>query len=207
MLNNMDFANNEISFGYIRLIHAVPNAPNVDIYANDVIIAKDLSYGSLTDYFAVPAGMYKITLFATGTLDDPILANMLEVIPDSELTIAAVGTLNSMEFLGITDTSESGEPDKAMIRFLHLSPDAPAVDITLPDGTVLFSDIFFKEITPYLTVPSMNYTLQVRVTDTPTVALTVPDINLEAGKAYTIYAIGLVNETPELEALLVPDGI
>ncbi len=207
MFNNMDYEDNETSMGYIRAAHTVPDAPNVDIYANDIVIAENLSYGNLTDYVPIPDGMYKITLYAAGTKDNPVLTNMLQVNSNTVMTIAAVGTLNNIGFLGITDASESSDPDMAMIRFLHLSPDAPAVDITMLDGTVLFSDISYKEITPYLAAPPATYTLQVRIADTPNVVLTVPEINVAAGKCYTIYAIGLVKGTPALQALLVMDGI
>jgi len=47
----------------------------------------------------------------------------------------------------------------------------------------------------------MNYTLQVRVAGTDNVVLTVPNVPLEADKYYTVYAIGLAGEDPELQAL------
>lgn len=124
----------------------------------------------------------------------------------SILTVAAVGTLSDIGLLAITDANEPKKAGKALIRFLHLSPNAPAVDITLPNGTVIFSDVSFKHITPYIDVTPMNYTLQVRVAGTSNVVLTVPNVNLVEEKYYTVYAIGLVGEEPELEALLLPDG-
>jgi hypothetical protein len=98
------------------------------------------------------------------------------------------------------------DPNNAMIRFTHLSPNAPAVDITLPDGTILFGNVPFMHLTRYLSVPASNYTLQVRVAGTPTVVLTVPNVVLEPDTFYTVYAVGLVGETPELQALLLLDG-
>lgn len=131
---------------------------------------------------------------------------MLTVNKNSILTVAAVGTLSDIGLLVITDVNETRKPGKAMIRFLHLSPNAPAVDITLPNGTVIFSNISFKHITSYIDVVPMNYTLQVRVAGSSNVVLTVPNVNLTADKYYTVYAIGLVGETPELDALLLLDG-
>jgi hypothetical protein len=192
--------------GYVRVIHTVPDAPNVDIYANDKLIINNLAYGSYTDYLPIPEGTYKISLYVAGTKNSPVLANMLTVNKNSILTVAAVGTLSDIGLLAITDANETRKPDKAMIRFVHLSPNAPAVDITLPNGTVIFSNISFKHKTSYIDVVPMNYTLQVRVAGTSNVVLTVPNVNLNADKYYTVYAIGLVGETPELEALLLLDG-
>lgn len=195
-----------MSNGYVRIIHTVPDAPNVDIYANGNLIAEDLSYGEDTGYLSIPEGMYKVSLFVSGTKDSPVLENMLIVNKNSYLTVAAAGTLSSIGFLAISDANEPKMSGKAMVRFLHLSPTAPAVDITLPDGTMLFGDVSFKEITPYIDVAPMNYTLQVRVAGSSDVVLTVPNVNLSADKYYTVYAIGFVGEEPELEALLLVDG-
>lgn len=194
------------SLGHVRILHAVPDAPNVDVYANDKLVASNLSYSNYTKYMPLPEGTYKIALYATGTTDDPVLTNMLTLNENDIFTIAATGTLNNIGLLGISDPDAPIENNKAMIRFAHLSPNAPAVDITLPDGTVLFSNIPFKQVTSYISVPPSDYTLQVRLAGTPTVVLTVPDVTLEPNKYYTAYALGLVGESPELEALLVLDS-
>jgi len=198
---------NDMSMGYVRVIHAVPDAPNVDIYANDKLIVNNLAYGNYTDYLTVPQGIYKISVYPVGTKNSPVVSNMLEINNNSMLTVAAVGTLNDIGLLAISDANEAKRTGNAMIRFLHLSPNAPAVDITLPDGTVIFSNVPYKHITPYIDAMPMSYTLQVRVAGTSDVVLTVPDVDLAADKYYTIYAIGLVGEEPDLEALLIEDGI
>jgi hypothetical protein len=200
------YAQRDMSTGYVRIIHTVPDAPNVDIYANDKLIVNNLAYGDYTDYLSIPEGMYKISIYVAGTMDSAVLSNMLAVNKNSILTVAAVGTLSDIELLAITDVNETRKPGKAMIRFLHLSPNAPAVDITLPNGTVIFSNVSFKHITPYIDVAPMNYTLQVRVAGTSNVVLTVPNVNLAADKYYTVYAIGFAGREPELEALLLLDG-
>jgi hypothetical protein len=192
--------------GYVRVIHTVPDAPNVDVYANDNLIINNLGYGDYTDYLPIPEGTYKVSLYVAGTKNSPVLSNMITVNENSILTVAAAGTLSDIGLLAITDANASKMADKAMIRFLHLSPNAPAVDITLPDGTVIFSNVSFRHITPYIDVSPMNYTLQVRVAGTSNVVLTVPNVNLKADEYYTVYAIGLAGEEPELEALLLLDG-
>lgn len=207
MYNNNNYNQRQMPMGYVRVIHTVPDAPNVDIYANDKLIVSNLAYGKYTDYLAIPKGMYKISLYVAGTKDSPVLSDMLMVNNDAKLTVAAIGNLSDIELRQIMDAHEANKTGKAMIRFLHLSPDAPAVDITLPDGTVIFSNVSFEHITPYIDVMPMDYTLQVRVAGTDDVVLTVPNINLDAEKYYSVYAIGLVGKKPELQALLIQDGL
>lgn len=195
------------SRSYIRVLHAVPDAPKVDVYADDQLIAKDLAFGKYTDYLSVPEGNYEIAVYAAGTKSNPVLKNMLMIRPDTIHTIAAVGTLNTIGLLAIPDRMAGDEPAISLVRFCHLSPNAPAVDITLPDGTILFRNVSFKQLTPYISVSPMNYTLQVRPAGTSTVVLTIPNVNLRSGMVYTIYAIGLVGKEPELSALPVTDGM
>jgi len=191
----------------IRVLHAVPDAPSVDVYANEQLIARDLSYSEYSDYISVPGGNYEIDVYAAGTRSNPVLRNMLMVNPNSIHTIAAIGTLESISLLAIPDNTVMMEPGKSMVRFSHLSPNAPAVDITLPDGTVLFRNVSYKELTPYIGVNPMNYTLQVRLAGTPTVVLTVPNVNLKQNMFQTVYAIGLAGGEPGLNALLVTDQV
>lgn len=207
MYSNIKYTQNDMSMGHVRVIHTVPDAPNVDVYANDNLIISDLAYGNYSGYLSIPEGTYKITLYAAGTKNNPVLENMLTVNKNSILTVAAVGMLNNIGLVAIADANQTRKPGKAMIRFLHLSPNAPAVDITLPNGTVVFSNISFRNLTHYIDVIPENYTLQVRVAGTPNIVLTVPNVNLIADKFYTVYAIGLVGENPQLEALLLLDGV
>ncbi len=192
--------------GYVRIMHTVPNAPNVDVYADDKLMVENLPYSQYSAYIPLIEGTYKISLYVTGTKDVPVLSNMLTVNKDDILTVAACGTLSDIGFLSIPDANIPIKDNNAMIRFAHLSPNAPAVDITLLDGTILFSNVSFKQAASYIAVPSSNYTLQVRLAGTPTVVLTVPNIELKSDEFYTVYAIGLVGEKPELQALLVLDG-
>lgn len=191
--------------GNVRIFHTVPDAPNVDVYANDTLLARDLAYGEYTDYLPVPSNNYRISLYVTGTRDNPVISNMLTVTDDTMATIAAVGTLSDIGLLSIPDNMGEPSRNNAKVRFIHLSPNAPAVDITLPDGTVLLPEVSFKQRTNYIEVPPGDYTLQARIAGTPQVALTVPDVSLEGDTLYSIYAIGLAGGTPELEAVLVTD--
>lgn len=194
-----------VPMGYIRVLHAVPNGPNVDIYADNILIGENIGYGEHTDYISVPLGTYQVSLYLAGSMNSPILSNTLTVDEVSTITVAAIGTPNDIEFLAITDSNEEIEEGKAMLRFGHLSPDAPAVDITLPDGTLVFEDVSFKQVTSYIRATQTSYTLEVRLAGTSTVVLT-SDINIEPNNYYTVYAIGLVGEPPELEAILLSDG-
>ena len=197
----------EVQVGYVRVMHTVPNAPNVDIYVDDEMIIDNLAYGDFTNYLPVQEGTYKVTLYVTGTEDNPIVANMLPVEANEMLTVAAVGTPDNISLLSITDAGSDIVPGTVMVRFIHLSPDAPAVDITLPDGTVIFPNVAFKQITPYIAADPMELTLQVRPAGSSDIVLEIPNVPLTENSLNTIYAVGLLQGDPQLEVLLTMDEI
>ncbi len=53
----------------VRVIHAAPDAPNVDILANNALLAglEDVPFFTASDYLSVPAGIYDLKVNVTGT--------------------------------------------------------------------------------------------------------------------------------------------
>ncbi len=191
---------------FIRLLHASPNTPAVDIYANDNLVARNLTYKEFTEYFPVPASSYQISAFPTGQKVNPVLATNISVPAGSILTVAGVGNAPNLSILPVSDRMMPIPPSKAYVKFVHLSPNAPSVDITLPNGTKLFSDVEFREITNYIVVDPGLYTLQARVAGTSQVALNVPNVRIKPNRFYTVYAVGLAGENPTLQMLIALDG-
>ena len=135
---------------YIRILHASPDAPAVDIYANGNLIAQGLTYKEFTDYLQVNPGRYNIQVFPAGQQMNPVINTDITIPQNNAYTIAAVGRLSSIGLLPIPEIympeTQMRMPNNSNVRFVHLSPNAPAVDITLPDGTKLFENVPYKKI-------------------------------------------------------------
>lgn len=193
---------------YVRVLHAAPRMPNVDIYIDDKLTIPNLGYKRFTEYLPVEGGRkYKVTVYPAGQKGNPLYSTFLDVLPQQIYTVAATGFPESnFSLLPVVDTRVKLEPDKTLVRFVHLSQNTPGVDITLPDGSVLFSDVQYKEDTDYISVPYGKYDLQARLPGTDTVVLSVPNILLKPGRAYTVYAVGLLSNDPPLQVLIPLDG-
>ncbi len=189
----------------IRVLHAVPDAPAVDVYANDNLIVENLAYKEMSPYLPVSTGNYNIKVYPTGETTNPVIDSSVYVPENSVYTIAAIGELPDISLYPIQEPASVNKTGMSCVRFIHLSPNAPPVDIKLPDDSVVFSNVPFKSIANYTCVPSGTYTFRVNPARTDNVVLTVPDVKLNPNTFYTVYAVGLVGETPELEALLVTD--
>ena len=192
---------------YIRILHASPNAPAVDVYVNNVPTFRNISYRGFSQYAQLPGGgLYNIKVFPAGTKVNPVINTNIFIADGKIYTVPVIGELPNISLLPVEDPRIPITPGKASIRFVHLSPDAPNVDITLPNGTKLFSNVGYKEIEKYINVNPGTYTLQARVSGTDKVVLNVPNVRLTPNRFYTVYAVGFASKSPGLQALIPLDG-
>lgn len=192
----------------LRVLHASPDAPAVDVYLDGAEEISDLEFDDITDYVTVPAGTHNVQVFpasVNGT-GDPVIEADVTLASGTDYTVAAVGFLASIEPLVLVDDNSDPAAGQAKLRFVHASPDAPAVDIYADGAGVVVPNAAFKDASGYLGLDAATYDLEVRAAGTETVALDLPGITLEAGKTYTAFAVGLLSGTPALNAKLTVDA-
>jgi hypothetical protein len=173
------------------VIHTSPDAPGVDILVDNAVAATNLTYLQNTPYVTLPSGTRNIKVNVTGTATTVIEGN-LNFVKDKAYSVFAVNSVASIEPLVLEDNLAAPAAGKVHVRFIHLSPDAPAVDITLADGTVVFGNVSFKEFTAFTPLDGGSYNLQVRLAGTSTVVLDLGSVTLPTGKILTVYARGFV---------------
>lgn len=189
----------------IRAFHGSPDAPAVDVLVNDAAAFTSLSFGNATAYAALAADTYNIKVNAAGTSTTVINAD-LALADNTTYTVAAINLLSSITPLVLVDDNTLN-PAAARLRFVHASPNAPAVDIALAGGDVLFANIAFGGVGAYIEVPGGSYNLEVRLAGTNTAVLSLPGIAVSNNTVYTAWAIGLVGGEPGLGAAITVDAI
>lgn len=204
MLNNYYRSQQQMN-SRIRILHASPNTPPVDIYANGNPIVKNLAYKELSDYIPVPPGNYNIKAYRSGDMTNPLINENISIFENTISTIAAIGAFPNVSLYSIPEPIMAQNFGRPCVRFVHLSPNAPAVDIKLSDDTKIFSNVPYKGITNYACIPEGTYTFKVSPSGTDNVVLTVPNVKLDSNNYYTIYVVGLAGGSPPLEAILVPE--
>ena len=197
------FIRNDMDISYVRVLHASPDAPAVDIYVNGGLAFKNLSFKDFTEYVQLPMGEYKIEVFPAGQKENPVLTQNVQVPTKQVITIAAAGNLKDLELIPyIEKTADDLPVNESRLRAIHLSPDAPDVDV-LVDGNLAFSNIGFKDATYYNQLPSRSYNIKVNIASTQNTVLTL-DAELKSQKVYTIYVVG---NPPNLSAIQSLDGV
>lgn len=190
----------------VRVIHASPDAPAVDVLVNNSPAFTNLAFTGVTSYASLPAAMYNVQVVPAGQPGPAVINADLALSGNTDYSVLAVNRLANIEPLVLVDDNTIAR-GQARVRFVHASPDAPAVDIALAGGPVLFSNIAFREIGDYLTVGAGAYDLEARIAGTMNVALSVPGAFFARDTVYTVYAMGLVGGTPSLQAIVSVDAI
>jgi LPXTG-motif cell wall-anchored protein len=186
----------------VRVVHASPDAPAVDVWVNGSVAFSNAPFKGITDYAKLEPGTYNVQVTPTGATEPVVIDADLALETQTDYTVVAVGKLENIEPLVLVDNNSAPAAGKAHVRFVHASPDAPAVDIAVANGgPVLFSNVPFKGVGDYLPVDAGTYDLEVRVAGTETVALEVPGVALADGTVYTIFAMGLAGGEPALTAV------
>lgn len=190
----------------VRVAHLSPDAPPVDVWVDGSIALEDVSFRDFSGYLELAAGSHEVVVVAANTTTPAVIDAMVDLQAGRAYTVAATGTIAGGT-IAPTVLVDDLEPTagKAELRFVHASPDAPAVDITLLDGTALFSNVAFGDASAQVPVDAGAYSVQVRVAGTSTVALSFADVPVSAGTNYTVYALGLLADG-SLDALVSVDA-
>jgi len=177
----------------VMVVHASPDAPAVDLYIDDEKRnTTALNYPANTGYLEVEDGNRNVKVTAAGAgLSSPVINADVDLQEDENYTIFVANTLSNIEAVRVQDDLTEPAAGQARVRFVHLSPDAPNVDVVVPGGPTLFTDVQFKEDTPFIPVNAGTYTLEVQPVGTDDAAVT-QNVTLQAGRIYTIFARGFL---------------
>lgn len=187
-----------------RVLHAVPNAPNVDVYANGSLLVSNLSFSSISTYLSLTPGTYELQIYRSGFYDTPLATQNVQLAPSANYTISVV-TLGGLFLFKLRDAPIAVSPNSSYLRFMNLSQTAPLLNLNLPNGTQLFNSVEYLETTGYYTTSPGIYNFVVEFSGGTAVSKNLKDLTLEGGKLYTIYVIGVFDGKPPLGYLFVED--
>lgn len=187
----------------VRVVHASPDAPAVDVIVNGskVPALTNIVYFTASDYLELPAGSYDIQVVPAGTGGPPVIdATGIQLEAGKTYTIAAGDRLSAIQPVVFEEPPIVADPRRAYLRVYHLSPDAGPVDVRVAGGPALVSGLDFPNASDYVPVDPGTYDLQVVAAGTDTVALELKGAQVTGGKVYDVFAHGLASGAPALAA-------
>ncbi len=179
-----------VSPANLRLAHALIGLGPVDVLLDDHVILSNTVPFSTSGYLDLEPGTHTLTIVPAGATTPVIVSTTLNLVAATDYTLVTAGGTDNAQAVLLTDEEALPAWGKALIRFVHASPSAPMADVAIAGGSSLFEPIAFGNATPYVQLEPGTFTLQVRQAGTGAVMLTVPDVTLAGGHAYTFFLMG-----------------
>lgn len=188
----------------VRVLHASPDAPAVDIAVkNGPVLIKELRFSDVSENVAVRAGTYDLEVRVANT---NTVALALPGVALEAGKIYTVFAVNKVASLGVVVKAVAGVVDPhftSRVRVAHLSPDAPNVDIYV-NGAKVLTNVPYKTVSDYLTVPSGTYNFQVRPAGAAANSPAVIDVTTELGPRED-YTVAAINFLANIEGTIITD--
>jgi hypothetical protein len=177
----------------VRVVHASPDAPNVDVLVDDTQVLTNVAYRAASGFLEVDAGTRRLRVRATGTTTTVIDAS--PVLADGgSYTVLATGLLAGIQPVVAQDNLTDPAAGQVKLRVIHAAPAAAGVDVyaTAPGAdintaTPVLTNVAFRAVSDYLVVPAGTYQIRVTPTGTKTVAIDA-ELVLGAGQIRTVVA-------------------
>jgi hypothetical protein len=187
----------------VRVIHASPGAPEVDVLIDGQPLLERVAYGTASDYLAITAEEHRLQIIPTGqTAEAAVVDETIDAAPGQAYLLAVYGLLNDIGGdIYDVDLSEI-EPGQARVRLINFSPDAGDVDLLETGGDEWFGDVGLGEASDYEDIAPGTYSADVRGDD-DRVLQTVADLTFEETRVYDVVVLGqLADDSLEVQSLV-----
>ncbi len=181
------------SLTHVRIAHLSPDTPAVEVFLNGESSGiQILEFNEISGWVELPAGTYSVAVAPAGAGIDAAAIGPANLTfgPNAWVTVAAIGSLESGSLRAAT-ISEDYSPltaGESRVTVFHGIEDAPAVDVILPDGTAIVSNLRFGSSAD-VTVPSGVYDLAVVPAGTTSpVVINLGGTNLQSATYYFVAA-------------------
>ncbi|RZL49396.1 MAG: DUF4397 domain-containing protein [Pedobacter sp.] len=179
----------------ITVINASPTAATYDVYLGSTKLnSAALPMGGTVPYSQRLAGNYDLK-FTTSGRSESLLTKNINLGQNTFYSFYLVGRPNAFEGIFVSDDLSSVSVINAFVRFINLSPDAPALDLNVTGGSALATKQAYKGSSSFVAIAAGTYSFDVKDNATSAIKASLTGVNLVANGHYTIITRGLVTPT------------
>lgn len=177
----------------LMIVGAFPDGLNLDFYVDQTKVTP-LNFNSVIKYQPLFPGSRTLSI-AKRNENKALAFERYNLASGVGYTLFVLDTAkaNTKKFLLTKDDLSVPAADKAKVRFINLSKDAPALSLRISGKDAdLFTDKAFYEYTAFSSVdPGESVTFNINAGTGTTPKATLSNVKIEKGKTYTIYAKGI----------------
>jgi hypothetical protein len=195
----------------VRVVHASPDAPDVDVLVDDAEVLGDVPYLTASDYLDTPAGDQNLEVNAAGTATT-LIDTDVSLVDGTDYTVIASGLVEAIEPIVLQDDNSAPAAGTARVRAIHGAPGAPAVDIyvTAPGADLettipLLANVEFGDVADYIEAPAGDYQVRVTPAGTKTVVIDSGTLALSIGQVRTAIAVDAAGGGAPFDLLVLED--
>lgn len=180
-------------FAFLNITNTAPTSATFNIYVDQNKINNQgaVSFGGTSGYMPLSPGGHSIK-FTTASSTESLITKNVSLELNTINSLFLIGKGDNMDYLTIKDELGPVTSTKAFVRFINLSPDAPALNLAEKDGNVIVSDKAYKASSAFVEVEPKSYILEIEEKSTSTPKATLESFEFKAGRSYTVIAIGLI---------------
>jgi hypothetical protein len=192
----------------VRVVHASPDAPAVNVLVDGQPVAENVEFGSATEYLDLTAGDHQVQVVPADG-DAAIIDQTVTLDGWTSSILAVTGNLADIQLQQqAVDISET-DPGQARLRLLNADPQGANLGLAIAGSQdPLVGGTAFPDASDYAAVNPGTYDMELRNTDSGEVVTSSPGFTVEAGQVYDLMALGASEGgQPTLLALTTPVAV
>lgn len=201
----------------IRFVHAVPAMAAGDFFVDDAKAFTNTAYKTVTPYAEHSAARHTFRLRVAGQDAAQPLAEESESLGKgahyTAVAVPVAGTAiisrtEGTDLLFIADEIAAPAEGKAKLRVVHAVPDLGELDVYLAGrAEAVLSGVDFGTASKYAEIDPFAGAVDVKRGGENVTTLNIPQLNLSAGKIYTVFVVGRTKGAANLEAVSIEDQL
>lgn len=177
---------------YLRIINASPTLGTVDVYINtQKANTGALPFGGAIKYIQPAVGKCDVKFTIANDLD-ALLTKSVTLTANLAYSYYLIDKGSNLDGLLVSDLMNATTMDKAYVKFINLSPDAPALSLNVVGGASLATNKTYKTNSEFVAVDVKTQSFEIK-DGAGIVKTTLLNEPILGGRYYTIIARGYLN--------------
>lgn len=177
----------------LSVTQASYDAEGLDLFVNEEKINKkdEFKFTNTTGYLNIFSGKIDLTIKNAGGDKDTVKTQELDLKEGKVYSVFIANKVEDVEYVLFEDSIITPAEGKAQIRFVHLSPDVNALNVSVKDSeTDLFEGLEFKKASKFKEIDADTHSFDIKGANSEEVLFSLEDVKIEKGKIYTIWTKG-----------------
>jgi hypothetical protein len=179
---------------YLSMVNTSPTLGTYHFYFDGTKLnTAAMPFGGTIAYANYTAGDHTAK-FTTESASESLLTKTISLDGDGVYSLYLIERPEKLDALLVRDVMTVASTTQAFIRFINLSPDAPALDLTVSGGTdKIVSGKSYKAASDFQAINPNTYSFDIKDSNMGAIKTTLSEVTITAGKYYTIISRGVLN--------------